>query len=55
MWRWCGEPGRRICVDVSKVHVGKLEIDVERLQAHLALRAQVVNLVNIVAGVRRAP
>jgi hypothetical protein len=40
-----------VFVDVPNVHVGKIEIDVERLQAHLALRAQVVNLVNIVAGV----
>jgi hypothetical protein len=40
-----------VFVDVPKVHVGKLEIDVERLQAHLALRAQVANLVALVAGV----
>ena len=38
-------------VDVPKVHVGRLEIDVERLEAQLALRAQVANLVNLVAGV----
>jgi hypothetical protein len=36
---------------VPNLHVGKLEIDVERLEAHLALRAQVANLVNLVAGV----
>src|SRR5215204_378592 len=40
-----------VCVDVPHVHVGKIEIDVQRLQAHLALRAQVANLVNLVAGV----
>jgi hypothetical protein len=40
-----------VFVDVPNVHVGKLEIDVERLEAHLALRAQVANLVNLVAGV----
>jgi hypothetical protein len=40
-----------VFVDVPNVHVGKLEIDVERLQAHLALRAQVANLVALVAGV----
>jgi hypothetical protein len=40
-----------VFVDVPNVHVGKLEILVERLQAHLALRAQVANLVALVAGV----
>jgi hypothetical protein len=40
-----------VFVDVPNVHVGKLEIDVERLQAHLALRTQVANLVALVAGV----
>jgi hypothetical protein len=40
-----------VFVDVPNVHVGKLEIDVERLQAHLALRAQVANLVALVVGV----
>jgi hypothetical protein len=40
-----------VFVDVPGIHVGKLEIDVERLEAHLALRAQVANLVNLVAGV----
>ena len=39
-----------VFIDVPKLHVGKLEIDVERLQAHLALRAQVANLVALVAG-----
>jgi hypothetical protein len=40
-----------VFVDVPNVHVGKVEVDVERLEAHLALRAQVANLVNLVAGV----
>jgi hypothetical protein len=39
-----------VFIDVPKLQVGKLEIDVERLQAHLALRAQVANLVALVAG-----
>ena len=40
-----------VFIEVPNVHVGKLEIDVERLQAHLALRTQVANLVALVAGV----
>jgi hypothetical protein len=36
---------------VPEVHVGELNIDVKRLEAQLALRAQVANLVNLVAGV----
>ena len=40
-----------VYVFVPKVKVGELKIDVEHLDAHLALRAQVANLVNIVAGV----
>ena len=40
-----------VYVFVPEVHVGKLEIDVERLDAHLALPAEVANLVNLVAGV----
>ena len=40
-----------VFVDVPNLHVGRLEIDVESLEAHLALRAQVANLVNLVAGV----
>jgi hypothetical protein len=43
-----------VYVYVPKVHVGELCIDVERLEAHLALRAQVANLVNLVAGVHVA-
>lgn len=39
-----------VFVTVPKLHVGELTIDVERLEAHLALRAQVANLVNLVAG-----
>jgi hypothetical protein len=40
-----------VYVYVPKVKVGELSIDVERLGAHLALRAQVANLVNLIAGV----
>jgi hypothetical protein len=40
-----------VYVFVPEVHVGKLEIDVERLDAHLALQADVANLVKLVAGV----
>jgi hypothetical protein len=40
-----------VYVYIPKVHVGELCIDVERLDAHLALRTQVANLVNLVAGV----
>ena len=40
-----------VYVFVPEVHVGKLEIDVERLDAHLALRTEVANLVNLAAGV----
>ena len=43
-----------VYVYVPKVHVGELNIDVERLEAHLALRAEVANLVNLVAGVHVA-
>jgi hypothetical protein len=41
-----------VYVDVPELHVGELNIDVEQLQAHLALRAQVANLVNLIAGVQ---
>jgi hypothetical protein len=44
-------PEPDVYVYVPTVQVGELNIDVERLEAHLALRAQVANLVNIVAGV----
>jgi hypothetical protein len=40
-----------VYVYVPKIKVGELCIDVERLEAHLALRAQVANLVNLIAGV----
>jgi hypothetical protein len=40
-----------VYVFVPEVHVGKLEIDVKRLDAHLALQADVANLVKLVAGV----
>src|SRR4051794_30665875 len=43
-----------VYVYVPKVRVGELFIDVERLEAHLALRTQVANLVNLVAGVHVA-
>ena len=37
-----------VYVFVPEVSVGELMIDVERLDAHLALRAEVANLVNLV-------
>jgi hypothetical protein len=40
-----------VYLDVPELHVGELNIDVEKLQAYLALRAQVANLVNLAAGV----
>ena len=43
-----------VYVFVPEVHVGELSIDVKRLEAHLALRTQVANLVNLVAGVHVA-
>ena len=43
-----------VSVFVPQVKVGELCIDVERLAAHLALRTQVANLVNLVAGVHVA-
>jgi hypothetical protein len=43
-----------VYVYVPKVKVGELFVDVERLEAHLALRTQVANLVNLVAGVHVA-
>jgi hypothetical protein len=43
-----------VYVYVPKVKVGELCVDVERLEAHLALRTQVANLVNLVAGVHVA-
>jgi hypothetical protein len=43
-----------VFVDIPQVHVGELLIDVRKLEAHLALRAEVANLVNLVAGVHVA-
>jgi hypothetical protein len=40
-----------VYVFVPELEVGELNIDVERLDAHLALRAEVANLLNLVAGV----
>ena len=40
-----------VFVDIPEVRVGELNIDVKKLEAHLALRAEVANLVNLVAGV----
>ena len=40
-----------VYVFVPDLKVGELNIDVERLDAHLALRAEVANLVTLVAGV----
>jgi hypothetical protein len=43
-----GEPD--VHLDVPSLHVGEIAVDVERLEAHLALRAQLAGLVNLVAG-----
>ena len=40
-----------VFVDIPEVRVGELCIDVQKLEAHLALRAQIANLLNLVAGV----
>lgn len=40
-----------VFVDIPEIHVGELQVDVQRLEAHLALRAQIANLLNLVAGV----
>jgi hypothetical protein len=40
-----------VFVEVPNLHVGKIEVDVERLEAHLALRTQVGNLLQLLAGV----
>lgn len=44
-----GEPD--VHVDVPKVKVDEIYLDVERLEAHLALRAKLANLLQVVAGV----
>jgi hypothetical protein len=41
-----------VWVDVPEVHVGELNIDVEHLDAQLALRTQVAGLLSLVAGVQ---
>jgi hypothetical protein len=40
-----------VYVFVPQLEVGELMIDVERLDAHLALRAEVANLLSLIAGV----
>jgi hypothetical protein len=37
-------------LDVPRLHVGEIGIDVDRLEAHVALRAQLANVLNLVAG-----
>lgn len=37
-------------LDVPRLHVGEISVDVDRLEAHLALRAQLANILNLVAG-----
>jgi hypothetical protein len=38
-------------VDIRKVKVDEIYVDVEQLEAHLALRAKLANLLQVVAGV----
>src|SRR5215216_2292787 len=40
-----------VFVDVEKVKVDEVYVDVEQLEAHLALRAKLANLLQVVAGV----
>src|SRR5215211_1210502 len=40
-----------VYVDIRKVKVDEIYVDVERLEAHLALRAKLANLLQVVAGV----
>src|SRR4029453_14991742 len=40
-----------VFVDIQKVKVDEVYVDVEQLEAHLALRAKVANLLQVVAGV----
>src|SRR5215218_1136514 len=40
-----------VFVDIQKVKVDEIYVDVEQLEAHLALRAKVANLLQVVAGV----
>jgi hypothetical protein len=44
-----GDPD--VCVDIRKVKVDEIYVDVEQLEAHLALRAKLGNLLQVVAGV----
>src|SRR5215216_6413198 len=44
-----GEPD--VVVDIRKVKVDEVYVDVEHLEAHLALRASLANLLQVVAGV----
>jgi hypothetical protein len=44
-----GEPD--VIVDIRKVKVDEIYVDVEHLDAHLALRAKLANLLQVVAGV----
>jgi hypothetical protein len=43
-----GEPD--VHLDVPRLHVGEIGIDVDRLEAHVALRAQLANILSLVAG-----
>jgi hypothetical protein len=40
-----------VFVDIRKVKVDEIYVDVEQLEAHLALRAKLANLLQVVAGV----
>jgi hypothetical protein len=44
-----GEPD--VVIDIRKVKVDEVYVDVEHLEAHLALRATLANLLQVVAGV----
>jgi hypothetical protein len=47
------EPSREpdVFIDIQKVKVDEVYVDVEQLEAHLALRAKLANLLQVVAGV----
>lgn len=40
-----------VFIDIRKVKVDEIYVDVEDLEAHLALRAKLANLLQVVAGV----
>jgi hypothetical protein len=40
-----------VFVDIRRVKVDEIYVDVEQLEAHLALRAKLANLLQVVAGV----